>query len=78
MGRIDEPSSTELTGRELNSFRPTLSLCRRIGGFEPERGSAVAGHRGYFLRDAGLLLNQVRINSMHGHTPTQVNLKSMR
>lgn len=34
--------------------------CRRIGGFEPERGSAVAGHRGYFLRDAGLLLNQVR------------------
>lgn len=39
---------------------PTPACIRRIGGFEPERGSAVAGHRGYFLKDAGLLLNQVR------------------
>ena len=30
-----------------------------IGGYEPDRGSNVAGHRGYFLRDAGVLLNQV-------------------
>ena len=36
-------------------------LLWRIGGFEPERGSAVAGHRGYFLRDAGLLLNMALI-----------------
>lgn len=28
--------------------------------YEPERGSAVAGHRGYFLKDVGVLLNQVR------------------
>jgi len=37
-------------------------LLWRIGGYEPERGSAVAGHRGYFLRDAGVLLNQAFIN----------------
>jgi seryl-tRNA synthetase len=34
-------------------------LLWRIGGYEPDRGSAVAGHRGYFLRDVGVLLNQV-------------------
>eukprot|EP01031_Cornospumella_fuschlensis_P024926 gene24926-30114_t len=27
-------------------------LLWRIGGYEPERGAAVAGHRGYFLKDA--------------------------
>jgi seryl-tRNA synthetase len=37
-------------------------LLWRIGGYEPERGVAVAGHRGYFLRDAGVLLNQAFIN----------------
>jgi len=37
-------------------------LLWRIGGYEPERGQAVAGHRGYFLKDAGVLLNQAFIN----------------
>lgn len=37
-------------------------LLWRIGGYEPERGVAVAGHRGYFLKDAGVLLNQAFIN----------------
>ena len=37
-------------------------LLWRIGGYEPERGVEVAGHRGYFLRDAGVLLNQAFIN----------------
>jgi seryl-tRNA synthetase len=34
----------------------------RIGGYEPDRGHTVAGHRGYFLRDVGVLLNQAFIN----------------
>eukprot|EP00981_Chlorochromonas_danica_P011603 scaffold4140_cov178-Ochromonas_danica.AAC.16 len=34
----------------------------RIGGYEPDRGAAVAGHRGYFLRDVGVMLNQAFIN----------------
>ena len=33
-----------------------------IGGYEPERGARVAGHRGYFLTDVGVLLNQAVIN----------------
>jgi seryl-tRNA synthetase len=37
-------------------------LLWRIGGYEPERGSNVAGHKGYFLRDVGVLLNQAFIN----------------
>jgi seryl-tRNA synthetase len=37
-------------------------LLTMIGGYEPERGVNVAGHRAYFLRDAGVLLNQALIN----------------
>eukprot|EP00565_Helicotheca_tamesis_P002014 CAMPEP_0185727172 /NCGR_PEP_ID=MMETSP1171-20130828/2931_1 /TAXON_ID=374046 /ORGANISM="Helicotheca tamensis, Strain CCMP826" /LENGTH=493 /DNA_ID=CAMNT_0028395677 /DNA_START=90 /DNA_END=1571 /DNA_ORIENTATION=- len=37
-------------------------LLWRIGGFEPQRGQQVAGHRAYFLKDAGVLLNQALIN----------------
>lgn len=37
-------------------------LLWRIGGYEPERGAAVVGHRGYFLRDVGVMLNQAFIN----------------
>jgi seryl-tRNA synthetase len=37
-------------------------LLWRIGGYEPTRGAAIAGHRGYFLTNAGVLLNQAIIN----------------
>lgn len=37
-------------------------LLWRIGGYEPTRGVNVAGHRGYFLKNAGVLLNQALIN----------------
>ena len=37
-------------------------LLWRIDGYEPIRGSAVAGHRAYFLKNAGVLLNQAIIN----------------
>jgi len=38
------------------------NLLWRIGGYEPGRGQSVAGHRAYFLTDAGVLLNQAIIN----------------
>ena len=38
------------------------TLLHKIGGFEPERGAKIAGHKGYFLTDAGLLLNQALVN----------------
>ncbi|EED90361.1 seryl-trna synthetase [Thalassiosira pseudonana CCMP1335] len=37
-------------------------LLWRIDGYEPIRGQNVAGHRGYFLKNAGVLLNQALIN----------------
>jgi len=37
-------------------------LLWRIGGYEPIRGQQVAGHRAYFLTNAGVLLNQAIIN----------------
>ncbi|KAL3761158.1 hypothetical protein ACHAWU_000253 [Discostella pseudostelligera] len=37
-------------------------LLWRIDGYEPTRGVNVAGHRGYFLKNAGVLLNQALIN----------------
>eukprot|EP00930_Biecheleria_cincta_P046780 TRINITY_DN32313_c0_g1_i1.p1 TRINITY_DN32313_c0_g1~~TRINITY_DN32313_c0_g1_i1.p1 ORF type:complete len:562 (-),score=61.11 TRINITY_DN32313_c0_g1_i1:116-1801(-) len=44
--------------------RPLMhdELLWRIGGYDPERGSKVAGTRGYFLYDVGVLLNQALIN----------------
>jgi len=33
-----------------------------IDGYEPEAGARIAGHRGYFLKGVGLLLNQALIN----------------
>lgn len=34
----------------------------RLDGYDPERGSKVAGHRGYFLKNVGVRLNQALIN----------------
>jgi seryl-tRNA synthetase len=48
-----------------------------IGGYDPERGHKVAGHRGYFLKGFGVLLNQALICygtkflAEKGYTPVQ-------
>jgi seryl-tRNA synthetase len=49
----DRPATKPLTHDDL---------LWRIGGYEPTRGQYVAGHRGYFLTNAGVLLNQALIN----------------
>lgn len=36
-------------------------LMRCLGMYDPERGSKIAGHRGYFLKNFGVLLNQALI-----------------
>jgi len=46
------------TGQELHHHQ----LLYMIGGYEPDRGAQVAGHRGYFLTGVGVLLNQALIN----------------
>lgn len=49
----------------------------RIDGYDPERGVKVVGHRGYFLRQWGVFLNQALINyglsflAEKGYTPLQ-------
>ena len=48
-----------------------------IDGYEPERGTRVAGHRGYFLKGNAVLLNQAIImyalhwNTQRGFTTLQ-------
>ncbi|CAL1155957.1 unnamed protein product [Cladocopium goreaui] len=37
-------------------------LLWRIGGYDPDRGAKVAGSRGYFLEDVGVMLNQALLN----------------
>lgn len=37
-------------------------LLDKIGGYEPERGSKISGHKCYFLKDIGVLLNQALVN----------------
>ncbi|PRT53198.1 Serine--tRNA ligase, cytoplasmic [Wickerhamiella sorbophila] len=34
----------------------------RLNGYDPERGTKIVGHRGYFLRQWGVFLNQALIN----------------
>jgi seryl-tRNA synthetase len=52
-------------------------LLHMIDGYEAERGVAIAGHRAYFLKGVGLLLNQALINyglsflSSREYTPLQ-------
>ena len=54
-------------------------LLHMIDGFSPERGVGVAGHRAYFLKGVGVLLNQALINyglsflmrAERGYTPLQ-------
>mmetsp|Transcript_11628 Transcript_11628/g.13469 ORF Transcript_11628/g.13469 Transcript_11628/m.13469 type:complete len:448 (+) Transcript_11628:148-1491(+) len=59
------------------SFQSHHQLLWRINGYEPERGVKVAGHRGYFLKGPGVLLNQALINYalqflvQRGYTPLQ-------
>ncbi len=46
----------------LSNIKNHHTLLWKIGGFEPDRGSKIAGHKGYFLTDVGVMLNQAVIN----------------
>ena len=50
------------TPRDPEGLLNHHDLLWRIGGYEPERGVGVAGHRGYFLTGPGVMLNQAFIN----------------
>lgn len=51
----------EVNKREINGKPGSAhhhEILQWIGGYDSERGSKVAGHRGYFLKGYGVLLNQ--------------------
>jgi seryl-tRNA synthetase len=58
------PSSQGTLEYTLPATKPLThdELLWRIGGYEPQRGQNVAGHRAYFLTNAGVFLNQAIIN----------------
>lgn len=69
-----EPEGVKVEKRDVLSHHEVLA---RLDGYDPERGVKVVGHRGYFLRNWGVFLNQAMINygleflSQRGYTPLQ-------
>lgn len=47
--------------RPRDGLRPHHELLYMIGGYDPERGAGVVGHRGYYLTGPGAALNQALI-----------------
>ncbi|KAA8915957.1 hypothetical protein TRICI_001874 [Trichomonascus ciferrii] len=50
---IDESKKAPLSHHEVLT---------RLDGYDPDRGTKISGHRGYFLRNYGVFLNQAMIN----------------
>lgn len=74
IGNLVHPSVPQYQDEAFNTIErtwgtPTMNpanlhhhhLLHMIGGYAAEQGVNVAGHRGYFLTEAGLLLNQALI-----------------
>ncbi|EJS44303.1 ses1p [Saccharomyces arboricola H-6] len=49
-----------VTGKPANLSHHEILL--RLDGYDPDRGVKISGHRGYFLRNYGVFLNQALIN----------------
>ncbi|KFY76185.1 hypothetical protein V498_09739 [Pseudogymnoascus sp. VKM F-4517 (FW-2822)] len=68
------PEGFSVEKRDVLSHHEVLT---RLDGYDPERGVKVVGHRGYFLRNWGVFLNQAMINygleflSERGYTALQ-------
>lgn len=55
----------EIKEMKINStkgFCHHHEIMAMIDGYDPKRGSKIAGHRGYFLKGYGQLLNMALIN----------------
>ncbi|KAI0840188.1 seryl-tRNA synthetase [Hypoxylon sp. FL0890] len=68
------PEGVKVEKKDVLSHHEVLL---RLDGYDPDRGVKVVGHRGYFLRQWGVYLNQALINygleylSSKGFTPLQ-------
>lgn len=69
------PVKREINGKPGSAHHH--EILNWIGGYDPERGQKVAGHRGYYLKGYGVLLNQALISygmkhlNSKGFTPVQ-------
>ncbi|KAH0538616.1 hypothetical protein FGG08_004817 [Glutinoglossum americanum] len=69
-----KPEGASVEKRDCLSHHEVLS---RLDGYDPERGVKIVGHRGYFLKQYGVFLNQALINygleflSSRGYTAIQ-------
>ncbi|KAK9330702.1 hypothetical protein V1520DRAFT_339764 [Lipomyces starkeyi] len=68
------PEGISVETRDCLSHHEVLT---RLDGYDPERGAKMSGHRGFFLRNYGVFLNQALIHyglsflSSKGYTPLQ-------
>ncbi|KAK9363500.1 hypothetical protein V1527DRAFT_471252 [Lipomyces starkeyi] len=68
------PEGISVEKRDCLSHHEVLT---RLDGYDPERGAKMSGHRGFFLRNYGVFLNQALIHyglsflSSKGYTPLQ-------
>ncbi|KAK7684862.1 Cytosolic seryl-tRNA synthetase [Cerrena zonata] len=80
--RVWKPEGAEEVGPIASATGAAAKLSHheillRIDGYDPERGSRIVGHRGYFLRNWGVFLNQALINyglsflAKNDYTPLQ-------
>ncbi|KAK9449914.1 uncharacterized protein V1518DRAFT_415052 [Limtongia smithiae] len=53
------PEGVTVETRDCLSHHEVLT---RLDGYDPERGAKISGHRGFFLRNYGVFLNQALIN----------------
>ncbi|OAA52091.1 Seryl-tRNA synthetase, class IIa [Metarhizium rileyi] len=66
-----------VTVEKRNNVLSHHEVLLRLDGYDPDRGVKVVGHRGYFLRQWGVFLNQALINygleflSQRGYTALQ-------
>lgn len=57
-----EPKPMTAEEKAAKGIIPHHQVLYRLDGFDAERGSKVSGHRGYFLKNIGVRLNQALIN----------------
>lgn len=70
ISKTEDGNKIEKTWGEIKNIKinSTLGKCHHhellsmIDGYDPKRGSKIAGHRGYFLKGYGAILNLALVN----------------
>ena len=57
-----ELPNIKITNPPTKGFAHHHQVLALINGYDPKRGNKIAGHRGYFLKGYGALLNMALVN----------------